>query len=69
MSQSHHQSSKWVSRFYICCAAILFALGVWLLIAPSKAHGQQLRDNDFALEAGDTSGWIATAGAGESSGR
>jgi hypothetical protein len=45
------QPGKWKSRFYLCCAAILFALGVWLLIAPAKAHGQSLRDNGFALRA------------------
>jgi hypothetical protein len=51
------KSSKWTSRFYLCCAAILFALGVWLLFAPSKARSQSLRDNGFAAKAGFT-GWL-----------
>jgi hypothetical protein len=67
MRQSSGQSGKWTSRFYLCCAAILFALGVWLLIAPAKARGQSLSDNGFALEAGSLLCSMTTAGAGESS--
>ncbi|WP_348264130.1 hypothetical protein P8935_06240 [Telmatobacter sp. DSM 110680] len=69
MSRSSLQSSKWTSRFYLCCAAILFALGVWLLIAPAKARGQSLSDNGFALEAGNPSCVMAMTMAGESSDR
>jgi hypothetical protein len=63
------QSGKWTSRFYVCCAAILFALGVWLLIAPTQARGQGLRDNGFALKAGNPSWLMEMTAAGESSGR
>gem|GEM_PF-5094551 len=45
------QSGKWISRFYLFFAAILFALGVWLLIAPLNARGQSLRDNGCAVKA------------------
>ncbi len=42
------QSGKWMSSFYLCCAAILFALGLWLLLEPAAAHGQSMRDNVIA---------------------
>jgi hypothetical protein len=67
MGQFSLQSSKWTSRFYLCCAAVLFALGVWLLIAPAKARGQSLSDNGLALEAGNPLYLMAMAVAGGSS--
>jgi sulfite exporter TauE/SafE len=29
----------------VCCAVVLFVLGVWLLIEPKQAHGSILIDN------------------------
>lgn len=29
----------------VCCALILFVMGVWLLIEPAQAHGTNLIDN------------------------
>lgn len=29
----------------VCCALILFVLGVWLLLEPVQAHGSNLIDN------------------------
>jgi hypothetical protein len=66
MGQSSDQSGRWTARLYLCCAAILFALGVWLLIAPLKARGQRLRDNGFALGSGYP---FVTVDAGKSSSR
>ncbi len=45
------QPGKLKSCVYLCCAAILFALGVWLLLEPSSARGQSMRDNGFARNA------------------
>jgi hypothetical protein len=41
-------SSKLKSCVYLCCAVILFAVGLWLLLEPDRAHGQSLRDNVVA---------------------
>jgi type II secretory pathway component PulM len=29
----------------VCCALILFVLGLWLLVEPLQAHGRDLIDN------------------------
>lgn len=35
----------------VCCALILFVLGVWLLIEPVKAQGTEKGDNVVAASA------------------
>jgi len=36
----------------VCCAAVLFLLGVWLLIQPVQAHGSNFHPNDLARSLG-----------------
>lgn len=43
----------------VCCALILFVLGVWLLIEPVKARGAEKVDNVLAADAS-----LAARGAG-----
>jgi hypothetical protein len=45
---------KLKSCAYLCCAMILFALGLWLLLEPIRAHGQSLRDNVIARKGAGT---------------
>ena len=42
------QSGKLRSYLYLCCAVILFVVGIWLLVEPVRSHGQSLRDNVVA---------------------
>ncbi|MGA9584013.1 MAG: hypothetical protein WBQ95_01735 [Terracidiphilus sp.] len=45
------QTGKLKSFVYLSCAAILFVLGLWLLLEPAGARGQSMRDNGCARNA------------------